>query len=398
MRQSYVWKCLSLTAHILPKNKKKWVFGAWSGKLYAENTKVLFQYINENHKEIKPIWITGEKGIVDQVRSLGYLCYHQHSLAGIWHWLTAGACFITEGIYDIERTIGMGNQKVIQLWHGMGIKGVGLSCESVKHSNEKYIESKKLIYKSQHASWYWMSASRESKEKYSRSYLIPEDHMFITGQPKDDEFLKNTSNAYIDEIRGKYPNARIAVYLPTHRDFGKDMTIPEEMKLETLESVNKRLAEQNMVLIFKPHMHEFAIYAEYETSLSHIIFATDKKKFGDVYEFLPACDLMITDYSGIMFSYLASEKPIIYFPYDIEQYRKGSLGFYYDYEDITYGPICKTWDEVIDQMAVITAEEYAQQRARMQERFCPYRDGESCRRIYEQVCKLLDLKDREKAI
>jgi len=390
MKKTYLWKFIAFLAAKLPKNKRKWVFGAWGGKLYAENARVLFQYINENHKEIIPIWIAGEKRIVEQVRSLGYLCYHKHALTGIWHYLTAGACFITEGIYDIERTIGMGDQKVIQLWHGMGIKGVGLTSEKFRNCDEEVLEKRKEYYKSEHATWYWMGASKEAMKKYSHSYLIPEDHIFITGQPKDDEFRKNTNNAYIDEIRKKYPGARIAVYLPTHRESGKNRNIPEEMKLETLEKVNKSLTDRNLVLIFKPHMHEFSVYAGYETSLSNIIFATDKEKFGDVYEFLPACDLMITDYSGIMFSYLASGKPIIYFPYDIDQYRKGNMGFYYDYEDITYGPICKNWDEVIEHMATITAEDYAQQRERMRERFCPYHDGEICCRIFEQVCKLLN--------
>ena len=102
--------------------------------------------------------------------------------------------------------------------------------------------------------------------------------------------------------------------------------------------------------------------------------------------------MMITDYSGIMFSYLASGKPIIYFPYDLDAYQKGDMGFYYDYEDITYGPICKSWDAVIDNVASITAEDYAQQRDAMRTRFCPYHDGDSCRRIYEQVCRLLNMK------
>ena len=149
------------------------------------------------------------------------------------------------------------------------------------------------------------------------------------------------------------------------------------------------LEEKNIVMIFKPHFHEFEKYAGYEGTLGNIIFATDKEKFGDVYEFLPACDMMITDYSGIMFGYLASGKPIVYFPYDYDEYVNGDAGFCYDYYDITYGPVCKTWEDVVNTLATITSEDYAELREKQRARFCPHADGKNCERVYQAVLDIM---------
>ena len=122
---------------------------------------------------------------------------------------------------------------------------------------------------------------------------------------------------------------------------------------------------------------------------SNIIFATDSKLYGDVYEFLPACDMMITDYSGIMLGYLASQKPIIYFVYDYDDYLLSDAGFCYKYEEVTAGPICREWDEVLKAMEVLMCNDsYATKRENLKNKFCPLADGRSCERIYSKVVEI----------
>lgn len=385
----WLWRILKLLVLIFPKNKRLWVFGAWQGNLYGDNSKYVFEYVNRECPDIQAVWITGDDSVVWQVRKSGYRCYHRFSFKGMLSWMRAGVCFATEGNQDISPAIGMGKQKIIQLWHGMGIKAVGLESGWYKEQPAGEAQAQKQMFEKVYAKWYWMCASEEAKKKYSRSFAVPEEQFIITGQPKDDSFVNIKPNQEIEQIRQQFPGARIAVYLPTHRNFGKDSEISNVMSIESLRSANVKLKEKNIVMIFKPHFHEFAKYAGYEAEFSNIIFATDKQKYGDVYEFLPNCDLLITDYSGIMFGYLAANKPIIYFAYDYEAYVKDDAGFCYDYEDITYGPICRTWDEVIEHAAAMSSKDYAELRKKQCARFCPYDDGKSCERVYQQVLQLL---------
>ena len=382
IKRFFVFLVRTLSA-IMPKNKRLWVFGCWQGKIYADNAKYLFEYMNEHHKEIQCVWITKNDRVVKEVRNKGYKCHHRNSIKGLWACLRAKFIFITAYIDDVSyfsRT-----QNVIELWHGMGIKDVSINNGWCREGGDKGISKYKEWLKKGYSGYRWMVASQEAKCKYMKSYFVPEENVYITGQPKDDAFVNVTKNDYVSEIREKHPGAKIAVYLPTHRNFGKTSEISDVMSIDALTKVNEKLVRENIVMIFKPHFHEFEKYKGYEKSMSNIIFATDKDKYGDVYT---CCDMMVTDYSGIMFGYLASEKPIIYFTYDYDDYVSNDAGFCYDFNDITYGPVCKTWDEVVYNMSSIKAEDYSNYRNRLRERFCPYHDGQNCERVYETVTEI----------
>ena len=58
------------------------------------------------------------------------------------------------------------------------------------------------------------------------------------------------------------------------------------------------------------------------------------------------CDLLITDYSSIFFDFLLLDRPIVFFPYDLEQYLSQDRAMYFDYEIMTPGPKCRTYDEL----------------------------------------------------
>lgn len=378
---------------LIPKNKKLWAFGAWQGDLYSDNTKCLFEYLNSIDSSKKFVWITKSKAIKKQVKKLGYKVVLMSTPKGYFAMARANVFFLTEAISDVTKRMGDVIHKkatVIQLWHGMGIKSVGIDSglyyAQDKEAFKKYIENNSQ-------KWYWLCASEEAKEKYSKAFGVSKDRFYITGQPKDDTFVNVKESDYISELRKTHPNSKIAVYLPTHRNFGINEKIADVMSIESLEKVNKQLQEKNIVMIFKPHFHEFEKYKGYETSFSNIIFAIDKEKFGDVYEFLPCCDLMITDYSGIMFGYLASGKPIVYFTYDYDEYANHDAGFCYDFDDIAYGPVCKTWNEVVDALSTITSEDYAELREKQRTRFCPYSDGNNCQRVYHTTLKILENKN-----
>lgn len=368
-----------------PKKKNFWIFGAWQGKLYADNSKYLFRYINENYKYIDCVWISKNPTVVEQIKKEGYKAYNYYSLKAMWCNLRAEAAFETEGNNDLIPYL-IGGAKKIQLWHGFGIK-----------DNKKFVKQDLIIDKNNfntlgyaHIDDYWMLPCEPAARKYNNAFGVDFNRMFITGQPKDDTFVWKKPNATINQIRLEHPGCKIYVYLPTHRNFGRNSEFNDVMSLEQLTLVNEKLKKENIIMIFKPHFHEFKKYEGYTESLSNIIFATDMDKYGDVYEFLPVCDGLITDYSGIMFGYLAASKPIIYFTYDYDEYMNDDFGFYYNFDDITYGPNCKTWDEVVDQMAKLTDEDYADKRVILREKFCPYADGNSCERVYLKVKQLLN--------
>ncbi|MBR5976480.1 MAG: CDP-glycerol glycerophosphotransferase family protein, partial [Clostridia bacterium] len=69
---------------------------------------------------------------------------------------------------------------------------------------------------------------------------------------------------------------------------------------------------------------------------------------------LRAADVLVTDYSSIIFEYSLLEKPMIFFAPDLEEY-KSNRDFYYGYEGFVPGPITKTTDEVVE---IINSDSY----------------------------------------
>ena len=55
-------------SQLVPKKKGIWIFGAWKGKKYGDNSKYLFEYINKNVTEIRPIWLTRNRQAFDLIK------------------------------------------------------------------------------------------------------------------------------------------------------------------------------------------------------------------------------------------------------------------------------------------------------------------------------------------
>ena len=50
--------CLMGITYLVPKDNNLWLFGSWFGESYVDNSKYLFEYVNQNQPKIKAIWIT----------------------------------------------------------------------------------------------------------------------------------------------------------------------------------------------------------------------------------------------------------------------------------------------------------------------------------------------------
>jgi CDP-glycerol glycerophosphotransferase len=105
-------------------------------------------------------------------------------------------------------------------------------------------------------------------------------------------------------------------------------------------------------------------------------------KGSDVQELLLISDLLITDYSSVIFDYLLRMKPILIFAYDYEEYLK-KTGMYYNLQKIAPGPILYNADELINAIKNIEEVdvEYSKKRKEIRDKFNKYLDGKSAERI-----------------
>lgn len=109
----------------------------------------------------------------------------------------------------------------------------------------------------------------------------------------------------------------------------------------------------------------------------------------DVYDVLREFDFLITDYSSVYFDYLLTDKPIIFAPFDMEDYVENDREFYYDYDDMTPGPKARNWGQVLSliEEAIVSPEKYKSERQRVRSLFHKYLDDKSSERVFEEIRK-----------
>lgn len=385
-------------SHIIPKDKNLWVFGAWFGERYADNSKYLFEYVNKNHPEIKVVWLTRNKNTYNFVRKKGYNVAKTFSLKGWYYALRAKVAVVSNGISDVN-IFTTANTKVVQLWHGIPLKKIMFDDKiTFKHPTiwKKFLFFifpflKKHI---DYSNTLLIATSEEVQKIISSAFRVPIGQVKITGYPRNDSFfykpkkdLKFTKKL----LSFKYQGKKIAIYMPTHRKEG-ELDI-NKLFLSDLEVIDKKLKALNYILLIKLHFchtKESLLLKEIK-HYSNIIIINDNMIEQDIYNILRLTDLLITDYSSIYFDYLLLDKPMIFAPFDIETYIKSDREFYYNYDEVTPGPKAKNWNEVIKYMeeTITYPDKYKEQRKKIIDRFHKYKDGNNCQRVFNEISKII---------
>ena len=111
----------------------------------------------------------------------------------------------------------------------------------------------------------------------------------------------------------------------------------------------------------------------------------------DVQTLLMRCSLLVTDYSSVFFDVGYMGKPVIYYQFDLEDFRKYHYQKgYFSYEKHGFGPVVTTEEGLVDALRE-SAGNHFQMQAEYAERlkaFYSVRDEQNCERTYSIVSKL----------
>lgn len=142
-------------------------------------------------------------------------------------------------------------------------------------------------------------------------------------------------------------------------------------------------------LIFYLHSNFQKYINEFSTFSKNIIIA--KRNEYDIQELLRVSSLMITDYSSVFMDFAYMKKPVIYYQFDYDKYRKGHYQEgYFSYKDHGFGPVCENIQQVLYELKV--AIDNGMNMSKLyQERlnnFFTLYDNNNCKRTYEMVKNL----------
>ena len=334
--------CLEHFGQIRP-DSHIWLFSSTDNSHYNYNSRYLFEYVKENLPEITPLFVINDPELRNSLSSKYGKQYfiETESIQGIRQALSAGVWFTSAGL----PAYGTGLHKkrlIINLWHGVPLKRIALLDPNLKKAARIYF---KKIFSENYTCI--LTTSHELIPLMARSFAVSEDKIKVWGQPRNDGlFQKNDCREILGQLFPDLPEyTKTVLYAPTFRDYGQVQLFPfKDFDQEQLEAF---LEEKNMLLFIRTHVAEQGSAAPY---LGKRIRFLGNEQAEDVTGILNIFDCLITDYSSIYIDYLLTDKPMIFLPYDRQQYLDGR-GMNFDYDDVTPGPKPETFNDFLDALS-----------------------------------------------
>ena len=167
------------------------------------------------------------------------------------------------------------------------------------------------------------------------------------------------------------------LYAPTFRGRVRNAVAPDQLNIKDMCDA---LGDEYFLLI-KHHPHCKTL-PPIPKACKH--FAKDVTREMEINDLLCCADICISDYSSLIFEYSLFEKPMIFFAYDLDDYNDWR-GFYYDYDELTPGPVVSTSNEIIDYVLNIDTRFDVEKVKAFRERFMSACDGHATERILKLI-------------
>jgi CDP-glycerol glycerophosphotransferase len=273
----------------------------------------------------------------------------------------------------------------LQTWHGTPLKRLAADMEEV-HMPETTIKEYKQGFLKEASNWdYLISPNAYSTEIFKSAFQF-EKEMLETGYPRNDYLYQHNNQQTIDQFKRSHgipADKKIILYAPTWRDnqFYEKGKYKFDLDLD-LAQLKESLGDNYIVLL---RMH-YLVAENFDLS-PYNGFAYDFSNHEDIRDLYLIADILITDYSSVFFDYANLKRPMIFYVYDIEEYRDNLRGFYFDFEKTAPGPLVKTTEQVIECIKKTEEEDYALPDSfeLFYEKFCYLESGQSSKRVVERV-------------
>ena len=374
------WRFLDKLVFQKMRIREDWVFvESFFGKSYSDSPKYLYEYLYDKYgDQYRFIWCLNRR--TREVKGRPSIC-RRHSLRYVYY--TARAKYF---ICNTRQPAWFKKRKetvFVETWHGTPLKKLAFDLEDIHAVSQDH---KKLFY-SQSKEWdYLVSANRFSTDVFERAFCFPREKIIETGYPRNDILYSEHAGRIAEEVKrelGIPKGKRVILYAPTWRDnqFYEKAKYKFTLVLD-LERMRREFGNDS-VLLLRTHY-----YIADRLELSGLDdFVYNGSGYGDVSRLYLVSDICITDYSSVFFDFANLKRPLLFFSYDLEDYKEEIRGMYLDMEKELPGPVVQTNDELIDALRHLdeVTEQYRERYERFYDKFCHIDDGNAAERVVQAV-------------
>jgi CDP-glycerol glycerophosphotransferase (TagB/SpsB family) len=227
-------------------------------------------------------------------------------------------------------------------------------------------------------SWRWdalLAQNEYSVAKFRSSYGF-RGPIWVTGYPRNDVLGDAAQAAAVRAVIGIPDGKRVLLYAPTWRDDRVDLV--DHLDLEVFA---EQLPEDFVLLV---RGHSRTIEGGSDLAADRLV---DVTTYPDAGELMLIADVLVTDYSSMMFDFVSTDRPIIYYTPDLAHYSDVLRGFYFDFAAEAPGPLVETGADLLAAITELDAvtEKFAARRAAWRNKFTPYDDGTAAERVVRRI-------------
>ena len=332
-------------AYLVPKKRNLFLFIGGKDGRFRDNAKYLYLHLYRSRRDhIEFYFLTENRQVYEDLQQHQLPVVFYPTISTFYLMLRASVLVVDNFTWIYGRKYHFFMKAfTVQLWHGCSIKSLGLDNSFVQETLKPLWRRVLYAAKGRFPRYdLLLSTSRINTEKiFTPAFRFKE--IIESGYPRNDILLTKTDD--LDLIGAdrhvlkkaaaeKNNGMKILLYAPTFRDTGQGDDFLDKGALD-LALLERFAVENHLQIVFKIHpFREFpADFSQYASLLKY-------DDNGDVYPLLPLVDLLVTDYSSIFFDFLYLDRPIVFFPYDLEKYMREDRNLKYDYHWVTPGPKC----------------------------------------------------------
>ncbi|WP_411079011.1 CDP-glycerol glycerophosphotransferase family protein [Streptomyces sp. cmx-18-6] len=352
------------------------LYNSFGGKQFSDSPRAVYEELKRRGTDVEHIVMVHDQQVVLPPGVRGVEWGSEE-----WYEALARSRYVVTNGGLREWFVRREGQVVVQTWHGTPLKRVGADLLGTPKANLAYIAS--LPQRSRQYSLF-ITPNAFSTPIMTHAFRL-QCEVLEAGYPRNDVFHAADRDERATAVRKRLgiPAGKKAVlYAPTWRDDqrygGRRFKLDNRIDVE---AARRELGEDHVLLYRKHHKVLDSIPGAGQG------FVHDVTYYPDIADLYLIADVLITDYSSVLFDFAHSGRPMLFFTYDLEHYRDTLRGFCFDFTARAPGPLVKTSEELVAAIRDIDAvsEEYREKYDRFRADFCEPSDGRASARVVDRM-------------
>ncbi|MEJ1302774.1 CDP-glycerol:glycerophosphate glycerophosphotransferase [Lactiplantibacillus plantarum] len=377
IRRGLTFSILYPLMRLLPLKKDTVVFESLWGQLFNDSPRAMYDYLSSKYPAMKFVWVFKD----EQTPITGHAIRVRRMSFKYWYYM-ARAKYLVQNTNLPDQYAKRKGQIEVETLHGTFMKVMGFDEPHFKHASNRV----QTNFAHRIGRWDLMSVPSDFMKAHgAHAFDYPEQKILTTGFPRTDELIHNNNTDYIQQMKWKLnipDNKKVVLYAPTYR------TTDEPFDLELDLNQMQRILGDDYVLLVR--LHYFVSHSQNFVNQSGFVY--DVSDYNNINDLYLISDVLITDYSSVMFDFGYLRKPMIFFAYDKDWYLDpANRGIYMDYDATVPGPVAKTTTEVISALKNLDnlPSLYHDKLIDFYNRFCQYgRSGDATEKLSEAMLNL----------